>query len=229
MSVKGPKRFVQVMAASTCWAPTAVSVSPATSSTASVGSVRVSSFCYLHWTSGSKTMRGVHLVQVPHHDMFRPCVSDINECRHYPGRLCGHKCENTPGSYKCSCTMGFKLAADSRNCDGKFKIWWREMELCVHSWNNSNPPRWLFGFEVRFTPCNSISIVSVWLVNLHQSYRQMFVILWENMSSSFQFVVILSRFSSGCVSFCPSIDSWVRAKPLLCKSGDKNSWENMNW
>uniref|UniRef100_A0A6Q2XYH5 Fibulin-1 n=1 Tax=Esox lucius TaxID=8010 RepID=A0A6Q2XYH5_ESOLU len=42
---------------------------------------------------------------------------DINECRHYPGRLCAHKCENAMGSYKCSCTQGFKLASDGRNCD----------------------------------------------------------------------------------------------------------------
>lgn len=47
------------------------------------------------------------------------CVLDINECRHYPGRLCAHKCENAVGSYKCSCTQGFKLASDGRNCDGK--------------------------------------------------------------------------------------------------------------
>ncbi|KAG8012826.1 Fibulin-1 [Nibea albiflora] len=45
------------------------------------------------------------------------CALDINECRHYPGRLCAHKCENTLGSYKCSCTTGFKLAGDGRNCD----------------------------------------------------------------------------------------------------------------
>lgn len=45
--------------------------------------------------------------------------SDVNECRYYPGRLCAHKCENTLGSYKCSCTSGFKLANDGRNCDGK--------------------------------------------------------------------------------------------------------------
>lgn len=49
-------------------------------------------------------------------------VLDINECRHYPGRLCAHKCENTPGSYKCSCTTGFKLASDGRNCDGNVML-----------------------------------------------------------------------------------------------------------
>uniref|UniRef100_A0A671VIF5 Fibulin-1 n=1 Tax=Sparus aurata TaxID=8175 RepID=A0A671VIF5_SPAAU len=42
---------------------------------------------------------------------------DINECRHYPGRLCAHKCENTEGSYTCSCTTGFKLSHDGRNCE----------------------------------------------------------------------------------------------------------------
>ncbi|XP_054480447.1 fibulin-1-like [Anoplopoma fimbria] len=42
---------------------------------------------------------------------------DINECRHYPGRLCGHKCDNTEGSYLCSCTTGFKLSHDGRNCE----------------------------------------------------------------------------------------------------------------
>lgn len=46
-------------------------------------------------------------------------VSDINECRRYPGRLCGHKCENTPGSYYCSCTMGFRLSSDGRSCEGE--------------------------------------------------------------------------------------------------------------
>lgn len=45
-------------------------------------------------------------------------IADINECRRYPGRLCAHKCENTPGSYYCTCTMGFKLSADGRSCEG---------------------------------------------------------------------------------------------------------------
>ncbi|XP_035807296.2 fibulin-1-like isoform X2 [Amphiprion ocellaris] len=42
---------------------------------------------------------------------------DINECMHYPGRLCAHKCENMEGSYKCSCTSGFKLGYDGRSCE----------------------------------------------------------------------------------------------------------------
>ncbi|KAG7259834.1 hypothetical protein CRUP_006966 [Coryphaenoides rupestris] len=42
---------------------------------------------------------------------------DINECRHYPGRLCAHKCDNTEGSYLCSCSTGFQLSVDGRNCE----------------------------------------------------------------------------------------------------------------
>ncbi|XP_027899408.1 fibulin-1 isoform X3 [Xiphophorus couchianus] len=42
---------------------------------------------------------------------------DINECTHYPGRLCAHKCENTEGSYRCSCATGFKLAYGGRDCE----------------------------------------------------------------------------------------------------------------
>lgn len=54
--------------------------------------------------------------------IYRPLyifiIVDINECRRYPGRLCAHKCENTPGSYYCTCTMGFKLSTDGRSCEG---------------------------------------------------------------------------------------------------------------
>ncbi|KAF3859531.1 hypothetical protein F7725_021930 [Dissostichus mawsoni] len=51
-------------------------------------------------------------------EIHRPlCSSDINECRIYPVQLCAHKCENTEGSYKCSCTTGFKLTSDGRSCE----------------------------------------------------------------------------------------------------------------
>lgn len=44
---------------------------------------------------------------------------DINECLNYPRRLCAHNCENTEGSYRCSCTSGFKLSHDKRSCEGR--------------------------------------------------------------------------------------------------------------
>lgn len=46
-------------------------------------------------------------------------LTDVNECWRYSGRLCAQKCENTPGSYRCSCTAGFSLAFDGKNCEGK--------------------------------------------------------------------------------------------------------------
>lgn len=48
-----------------------------------------------------------------------PALTDVNECWRYPGRLCAQTCENTPGSYHCSCTAGFSLAFDGKNCEGK--------------------------------------------------------------------------------------------------------------
>uniref|UniRef100_A0A671TC24 Fibulin 2 n=1 Tax=Sinocyclocheilus anshuiensis TaxID=1608454 RepID=A0A671TC24_9TELE len=42
---------------------------------------------------------------------------DVNECWRYPGRLCAQACDNTPGSYQCSCTTGFSLAFDGKNCE----------------------------------------------------------------------------------------------------------------
>lgn len=44
--------------------------------------------------------------------------ADVNECWISPGRLCQHTCENTPGSYRCSCAAGFLLAADGKHCEG---------------------------------------------------------------------------------------------------------------
>lgn len=44
--------------------------------------------------------------------------ADVNECWLSPGRLCQHTCENTPGSYRCSCAAGFVLAADGKHCEG---------------------------------------------------------------------------------------------------------------
>ena len=36
---------------------------------------------------------------------------------------CAGDCENTVGSFKCSCSEGFQLAGDQMNCVGKISKW----------------------------------------------------------------------------------------------------------
>ena len=42
---------------------------------------------------------------------------DINECLMVND--CQQKCENSEGSYRCSCNQGFVLNNDNRSCDGE--------------------------------------------------------------------------------------------------------------
>ncbi|XP_061898885.1 fibulin-7-like isoform X1 [Entelurus aequoreus] len=46
--------------------------------------------------------------------------TDIDECRLFSlgqqGRLCVHECANTPGSYRCLCPAGYRIADDGRGC-----------------------------------------------------------------------------------------------------------------
>ena len=44
--------------------------------------------------------------------------ADIDECTNNNGG-CEHECNNTEGSYECSCRGGFSLTEDGRGCDGK--------------------------------------------------------------------------------------------------------------
>ncbi len=45
------------------------------------------------------------------------CI-DVNECEDDTD-LCTHNCENTVGSYTCTCDEDFVLNADGITCDGK--------------------------------------------------------------------------------------------------------------
>ena len=44
-------------------------------------------------------------------------AADINECDKNNGG-CEQNCDNTVGSFECSCDPGFTLNADMLNCDG---------------------------------------------------------------------------------------------------------------
>ncbi|XP_042195690.1 fibulin-2 [Callorhinchus milii] len=41
---------------------------------------------------------------------------DLDECTVYAGQLCEHICLNTPGSYQCSCSLGYQLQPDQTSC-----------------------------------------------------------------------------------------------------------------
>ena len=44
-------------------------------------------------------------------------ISDINECNYSNGG-CEHICNNTVGSYYCTCNSGYTLNKNGRNCTG---------------------------------------------------------------------------------------------------------------
>lgn len=48
--------------------------------------------------------------------------ADINECS--DGNLCSQLCNNTLGSYFCSCVSGYRLLDDGATCEGIIVIWY---------------------------------------------------------------------------------------------------------
>ena len=44
---------------------------------------------------------------------------DIDECIENTDG-CAQMCTNTIGNYTCACGSGYRLASDSRGCDGEF-------------------------------------------------------------------------------------------------------------
>ena len=52
--------------------------------------------------------------------LFCMTITDVDECsQHHRGINCQHTCINTPGSYVCSCRLGYHLAANQRSCIGR--------------------------------------------------------------------------------------------------------------
>lgn len=51
-----------------------------------------------------------------------PVHVDVDECLNETSG-CSHLCQNTKGSFYCSCRPGYSLASDERSCDGRlFKL-----------------------------------------------------------------------------------------------------------
>ena len=49
--------------------------------------------------------------------LWKFCI-DVDECQTSNGG-CAEFCNNTDGSFECSCRTGYMLAADNANCEGK--------------------------------------------------------------------------------------------------------------
>ncbi|KAG1675003.1 von Willebrand factor C and EGF domain-containing protein [Nymphon striatum] len=72
----------------------------------------------------------------PHGYMYNRVLgfcNDVNECRIRRRLECDHICVNTPGSYSCSCYLGYSLQPDKHSCKRK-KI---NIELCIPQCTNS--------------------------------------------------------------------------------------------
>ena len=48
-----------------------------------------------------------------------PVFTDINECLTRNGN-CEHQCNNTLGSYYCTCNSGYQLHSDRQSCKGMY-------------------------------------------------------------------------------------------------------------
>ena len=49
--------------------------------------------------------------------LFHSLILDIDECNSFNGG-CDHYCNNTIGSYDCSCKTGYTLSFNEHNCSG---------------------------------------------------------------------------------------------------------------
>jgi len=59
------------------------------------------------------------MIMMMMHTLVVAAAADINECDHQNGR-CSQLCDNSIGSYRCSCFTGFHLSTDGRTCVGEF-------------------------------------------------------------------------------------------------------------
>ena len=64
-------------------------------------------------------------------------ITDIDECSVLNG-LCDHYCNNTPGSYYCSCKIGYKLDSNKHSCYGnKSTVMYAYASLCTYMYRST--------------------------------------------------------------------------------------------
>jgi hypothetical protein len=88
------------------------------------------------------------------------CLSlDIDECAMWSdrgGRLCLGVCENTIGSYQCSCPDGYRMMSDGRTCQG-------EGQNRDDRWSNS------FHVQMSMNVLNVLPIAMEWTMSASTS------------------------------------------------------------
>ena len=75
-------------------------------------------------------------------------ISDINECDEIIGGIvskggCQQRCNNTIGTYFCSCNDGYFLTVDGRNCEGMVL-----QQFCIKM---SSFWSWIYQKKLKFT------------------------------------------------------------------------------
>ena len=65
------------------------------------------------------------------------CITDFDECSIDNGG-CDHNCDNTIGSYECSCNNGYELASDGKKCQGMKAIKYVELANDSYFYTDNN-------------------------------------------------------------------------------------------
>ena len=72
---------------------------------------------------------------------FNVIAVDVNEC--LDNTTCAHGCENTDGSYNCTCRTGYELSSDNKNCQSRCLVLCRiliavvKVGICREIWKQA--------------------------------------------------------------------------------------------